>query len=257
MHKVLSQSINYAYRTPEYITGCAMNNIRLWNKEEGKPARFAYAPLGRWSGVIFRDGSAVYLEAYTGEKWNVQSKDVMVAQRYRNSYYKGDARVDLVGSLDVVERDGWVFADNDDAYAAVRIVKGGYYWNEPAHHRLYLEDQYSPILIQTGRKAVYGTFENFQKAILDAPLTLTETTLDYTGPNSYRIEFFQAKDSGENPYPETLPKIDGTELDLNLKYNYSSPYMQCQTGSDVVTTRYGSRRWEYDFAKNTVTEVAE
>ncbi len=53
-----------------------------------------------------------------------------------------------------------------------------------------------------------------------------------------------------------LPKIDGKTLDLDLKYNYKSPYMECKTGSDVVTVRYGSRRWEYDFAKNTVTEVA-
>jgi len=255
MHKVLSKSINYAYRTPEYVTGCSMNDIRRWTKQEGKPARFAYGPLGRWSGVIFRDASAVYLEAYTGEKWNVQSKDVMIAQRYRNSYYKGDARADLVGSLDVSEKADWVFADNGDAYAAVRIVKGGYYWNKPDHRRLYLEDQYSPILVQTGRRAVYGTFDKFQEAILAAPLTLTDDTLDYTGPNSSRIEFFMCKDSDREPYPKSLPRIDGSELDLDLEYTYRSPYMESKVGSEVVTVRYGNRRWDYDFAKNTVTEI--
>jgi hypothetical protein len=29
-----------------------------------KVREFAYAPLGRWSGVTFRGGSAVYFEAY-------------------------------------------------------------------------------------------------------------------------------------------------------------------------------------------------
>ena len=256
MHTVHSQSINYAYRTPEYVTGCSMNDIRLWNENDGKPD-FAYAPLGRWSGVIFRDASAVYLEAYTGEKWNVQNKDVMIAQRYPNSYYKGDARVDLVGSLDVVEKDGWVFVDNEDAYAAVRIARGGYYWNEPARHRLYLEDQYAPIIFQTSRRAVYGSFRQFQDAILAAPFTLTDDKLDYTGPNSSRIEFFMCRDSEKDPYPRTLPKIDDKELDLSLKYNYRSPYVNNEVGSEIVTVSYGNRKWEYDFAENAITEVTQ
>jgi len=256
-HKALSRSINYAYRTPEYVTGCSMFDVRSWRKEKGKPDEFTYAPLGRWSGVIFRDGAAVYLEAYTGEKWNVQSKDVMIAQRYKNSVYKGDARVDFAAVKNLDEKDGWVFVDNRDAYAAVNIVRGGYYWNEPARHRLYLNDQYSPIIIQTGRKAVYDSFAAFQQAILNAPLTLTDDKLNYTGPNSARIEFFLAKDSDDDPYPDSLPKIDGKELDLDLEYNYNSPYMENKVGSDIVTVRYGARRWEYDFSKNTVTEFKE
>ena len=255
-HKALSRSINYAYRTPEYVTGCSMFDVRLW-RGEGKSKKFGYGPLGRWSGVIFRDGSAVYLDPYTGEKWNVQSKDVMIAQRYRASVYKGDARVDFAAVKGMTERDNWVFADNHDAYAAVRIVKGGYYWNEPARHRLYLQNQYSPIIIQTGQKTVYGSFDAFKKAILAAPLKLTEDKLDYTGPNCARIEFFLCRNSDENPYPKTLPKIDGKELDLNLKHNYKSPFMENEVGSDVVTVRYGARRWDYDFEKNTVTEIEQ
>ncbi len=255
-HKALSRSINYAYRTPEYITGCSMFDVRLW-RGEGKRKTLIYAPLGRWSGVIFRDGAAVYLDPYTGEKWNVQEKDVMIAQRYKDSVYKGDARVDFAAVKEMTERDGWVFADNHDAYAAVRILRGGYYWNEPARHRLYLQDQYAPIIIQTGRKAVYGSFAAFRKAILAAPLTLTADKLDYTGPNSARIEFFLCRNSDEDPYPKTLPKIDGKELDLNLTHNYKSPFMQNEVGSDIVTVRYGSRRWDYDFEKNTVTEITQ
>jgi len=255
-HKALSRSINYAYRTPEYIAGCSMFDVRLW-RGEGKSRKFGYGPLGRWSGVIFRDGAAVYLDPYTGEKWNVQDKDVMIAQRYRGSVYKGDARVDFAAVKGMTEEDGWVFADNRDAYAAVRIVRGGYYWNEPARHRLYLRDQYSPIIIQTGRKAVYGSFAAFRKAILAAPLTLTEDKLDYTGPNSARIEFFLCRNSERDPYPRTLPKIDGKELDLNLTHNYKSPFMQNRVGREIVTVRYGSRRWDYDFRNNTVREITQ
>jgi len=257
-HKALSRSINYAYRTPEYITGCSMFDVRLW-RGEGKKKTLIYAPLGRWSGVIFRDGAAVYMDPYTGEKWNVQHKDVMIAQRFPASVYKGDARVDFAAVKDMTETGGWVFADNHDAYVAVRVVTGGAYWNEPARHRLYLQDQYSPIIIQTGRKAVYESFEKFQKAILAAPLTLTADKLDYAGPNSSRIEFFLCRDSEDfdETYPKSLPKVDGKELDLNLTHNYRSPFMETKVGSDIVTIRYGRRKWLYDFDKNTVSEERE
>ena len=43
-------------------------------------------------------------------------------------------------------------------------------------------------------------------------------------------------------------------LDFDPEYNYHSPYMVSKAGSDVVTVHYGSRKWVYDFRKNTVTE---
>ena len=251
--KLPSRSLNYAYCTPEYVTGCAMFDVRLWHGK-GKERSLKYGTMGRWSGVIFRNRGGVYLEAYTGEKWNVQHKDVMIAQTFRGSRYTGHPRVDFASAMDMIEKDGWVFVHNHGAYVAVRVVRGGYYWNEPARRRLYLNDAFSPIIIQTGRQANYRSFEKFQQAILAAPLKLTKDVLDYTGPNSPRIEFFLCKDSDKSAYPKTLPLIDGQELDLKLKHNYRSPYTNNTVGSDVVTVSYGDRKWEYDFGNNTVTE---
>ena len=254
--KLPSRSINYAYCTPEYVTGCAMFDVRLWHGE-GNDRSLKYGTMGRWSGVIFRNRGGVYLEAYTGEKWNVQSKDVMIAQTFKGSRYTGHPRVDFASIMEMLEKDGWVFVHNHGAYAAVRIARGGYYWNEPARRRLYLNDAFSPIIIQTGRQAVYESFEKFQEATIAAPISLTEDKLDYTGPNSKRIEFWMCKDSDVDPYPQSLPKIDGKELDLNLQYNYKSPFMINKTGSDIVTVKYGERTWAYDFGENTITEVGE
>lgn len=33
--------------------------------------------------------------------------------------------------------------------------------------------------------------------------------------------------------------------------------MESKIGSEIVTVRYGQRRWDYDFGKNTVTEIKE
>jgi len=54
-----------------------------------------------------------------------------------------------------------------------------------------------------------------------------------------------------------LPKIDGKNIDLNPEYAYFSPYMRNKAGSSIVTLLYGARKWEYDFEKNTITEVKE
>lgn len=33
--------------------------------------------------------------------------------------------------------------------------------------------------------------------------------------------------------------------------------MEARAGSEIVTVRYGSRQWDYDFEKNTVAEIKE
>ena len=307
----LSRLIHYAYRTPEYVIGAATFD----------PNRKGIGSAGRWSGVIFRDLSAIAMRGYTGEKWCVQSKDVMIAQRALGHGYPGCSKVEFESGFKKVERDGWVFVDNGEAFAAVKVVTGGTFWGEPIKRSLYLEDQLSPIIIQTGTLEAYGSFKKFQKAILKAPLKYVDNKVEYTGPNSAKLEFFcitpaayeagkvkereydakltpaqreassklwkeinaklkiegkqrqehhledvrdksiemAQKTLGIKPFSPgyTLPKINGKTIDLDTKYNYCSPYLESKVGSDIVTVRYGSRRWDYDFAKNTVTEVAE
>ncbi|MEM9478744.1 MAG: hypothetical protein AAGA58_03685 [Verrucomicrobiota bacterium] len=265
---LLSRQLNYAYCTPDYVMGCAMFDVRHWpmvdkyrhNRngeiETYQGRELGYGTMGRWSGVVFRNSAAIELQAYTGEKYNVQSKDVMIAQIFKGASYTGNPQVDFVSITRMEESGDWVFVENLEAYAAVRPAEGGYYWAQPARRTMHLNAPYSPIIIQTGRKADYGSFEAFQKAILKAPLKVTEDVVDYTGPNSSRIEFFRCKDSDEfdEAYPKSLPRIDGQELDLNLTRNYSSPYLNNKVGSDVVTVTYGDREWEYDFGNNTIVE---
>jgi len=243
-------AIHYAWCTPEYVAGCGMYDPNLGAKS---------GSMGRWSGVVFRNLSAISLDAYTGEKWNVQYKDVRIAQMCSDGpYVPGDTRIvfdALPGK--VSEMDGWVLVNNDDAYAAVKVVSGGYFWTDSIMRQVYLNDVYSPIIIQTGRRADYGSFEKFQKAILAAPLEYDDNKVEYRGPNSSRLEFFamtpaMRKDEGK---AYILPKVEDKTIDLNPEYAYSSPYLQNKAGSEIVAVRYGRRKWEYDFEQNTVTEV--
>jgi len=237
---LLSQSMNYIYRTPDYTMGCAVFD----------PNR-KYGPLAMWSGIVLRDKKAVWLDAYTGEKRNVQDKDVMITQCTRGNGYPGDPRVDFTAGWNMVEKNGWVFVDGGEAYVAIKVVKGGYKWAKPDRRRLMLNEKYSPIVFQTGRKTDYESFERFQSEILRARYELTEEKLIYHGPRSAKIEFFLAED------PYRLPTINGKTLDVDLKYNYNSPYMVNEVGSDIVIVRYGDREWKYDFGKNEIRALKD
>lgn len=176
----------------------------------------------------------------------------MITRCIKKMGYGGNPRIDFTPGWEMVEKDGCVFVSSDGAFVATKVVKGGYRWAKPdSRRRLMLNEKHSPIIIQTGRKVDYGSPAGFQKAVREAPHAITEKKLEYHGPNSAKIEFYLSDD------PYILPKIDGKTLDLDLEYNYRSPFMENKVGSDIVVVRYGSRRWEYDFGNNTVAEIRE
>ena len=206
---------------------------------------------------ICRAEKALHKIAGTLCKWNVQHKDVRITQMCSDGpYVPGIPRIAFEAlNGKVSEKGGWVFVNNDEAYGAVKVVSGGYYWIDSIKRLLYLNDVYSPIIIQTGRAADYGTFEEFQAAILAAPLTYKDYRLVYHGPKSAEIEFIaMTPERLKAGTAYTLPKVNGKTIDLNPKYAYYSPYMQRKEGSDIVTLSYGDRGWVYDFENNTVTE---
>ncbi|MEM9478743.1 MAG: hypothetical protein AAGA58_03680 [Verrucomicrobiota bacterium] len=243
-------AIHYAWCTPEYVTGCGMYDPNRGAKN---------GSMGRWSGVIFRNLGAISLDAYTGEKWNVQHRDVRITQLCSDGPYVDNRDTRLVFDAllgRVSEKDGWVFVDNEDAYAAVKAVSGGHFWTDSIYRQMYLNDPYSPIIIQTGREADYGNFEEFRKQILSAPLTFEDDRVDYEGPNSSKLEFFamtpaMRKEQGED---YNLPKINGETINLNPELAYSSPFMKNRAGSEVVEVSYGDQVWKYDFEKTSISE---
>jgi hypothetical protein len=172
--------INYVYRTAEYVSGCVMYHP---NRHYGANNE------GRWTGVIFNDLTSIGIPAYSSEKWNVQSKDVRILQSRKGAYYGGWAKVEFGSGFDMVEKDGWIFVDNGEAFGAVKILGSGYFWADPIKHSACLVDRFSPVVMQTAAKKDYETFEKFQQAILKAPLTYEHNKVTYQGPNSAKLEF--------------------------------------------------------------------
>ncbi|MEO0509925.1 MAG: HEAT repeat domain-containing protein [Verrucomicrobiota bacterium] len=175
----ISRAYNYAYCTPEYIIGAATYDP---NVGHGKNT------LGQWSGVIFRDLAAISMDAYTGEKWCVQDKDALILQRCTVQGYSGWPKINFESGFEKVEKDGWIFVNNGEAFAGVKVVAGGYFWGDPIKRTLYLGDQLSPVIIQTGTLKDYNSFAAFQEAICKAQLDFKDDTMFYQGPGVAKLE---------------------------------------------------------------------
>jgi len=252
------RALNYAWVTPEYIMGGVMIDPGQNHSANTQ---------GRWSGVIFRDLSAIELPSYSKEKWCVQHKDVMISQRCLALYYGGDNKVTFQIDSPRVEKDGWIFVSNGEAFGAVKVL-GKTSWKDGDKVTLAIDDDLAPIIIQVGRPKVYRSFENFQRLILAAPLTYRDDVVRYRGPNSVALEFpcltRQRYERGKRQANEgkpkgvfALPKINGKTIEFGSEreYVYQSPFMELKRGSEVVTVRYGGQEWRYDFGKRTIEKV--
>jgi hypothetical protein len=187
-------------------------------------------------------------------EWGVQNKGVMILQRLRASNAEGQM-IWFDHALKRVERDEWVFVDAPQAYAAVRIAKGGGVWREDslAQRRdgkgrdgmgewLELNNTLSPIIIEVARKQDYTSFAAFHSAILANDFSWVGKVV------TYRSDFYDT----ELTLPVTAAEpalIDGEPVNYDPDFAYDSPYIQGDFGSGVITLRRGDFTQTLDFTK--------
>ena len=146
---------------------------------------------------------------------SVQQKQVLITQQRRrwaqsnpDWYPANDNRYDrgfglfLGNGWDRIdETDGWIFAEKENVYVAIRVIlleaeadakawaKGtdsyrgkvvlrndSYRFNNDRTF-LQLTNRYSPILIEAGRKVDHPTLESYKRMILQGDLTLYRTVV--------------------------------------------------------------------------------
>lgn len=214
----------------------------------------------RWQGVVFAnaplacismDGKngAAKSEYISNPFKTIQDRNVMVTMKWAPD---GDTKhVDpnlwtyFSGQLDKVEEDGgWIFAKAGDAYAAVKVVKGGYKWNRPWAHSMELDeesksfvvpDSDSPIITVVNDASDYGNdFESFKKALKAQPVThrlgvLQFATITHEGP-------------------EKPGKIDGKTVNLKPELVNDSPFIRSRWDSGVAYIRKANETIMLDFS---------
>ena len=242
-----STILNLCYKTRHYLLGSAL-----------RAPDVQFSPLfGQhfWNGLIFANGDGVYPDPvqrpggrFVDPYYSFQHQDVLIFQKNPGAYGTGAVRVYVKPGTERVERDGWVFVDDGEAYAAIRVLDGGYGWANDKRLHIVPEKELAPMLIQGGDVDAYGSFEAFMTAIQALTVTWDGEKVAYTGPGRPRIEFF-SRSTGK------LSRVDGVELDTTPEYVYNSPFLKRRAGEPTATVTVGPLRRVYDFEIHKIREL--
>jgi len=178
---------------------------------------------------------------------------------------------------EVKEREGWVFVRKGNAYGAIRVLLGerdtanrirlfdvaaevsvgqNRRLTLPAAHpwkwsadgaAMLLDDMFSPIIIEGGRQAEYGSFADFQAAIIAAKVELLKTVVPGYNLVKYKSPAKNAPEISFNAATPDIPQVDGKYISYRLDKCFQSPFVQSQAG-DVITIHKGQRSLKLDFA---------
>lgn len=253
-----SRLARYSWVTPDYVLGARMDH----------PAAM-YCHLSRSTqGMIFATTPDAFIRFHAGYYRAVQNRGVTVLQQKKNWLSRhpewfpgwtaspGPVSVEFGKGLErIVEKDGWVFVEEGDAFAALRIVspkpvekdkplprdqegfalftpaEDAYTWSEDRRTITSKEDL-APLIIEASRRERHPTLEAFQKDVLDKSLALRHIIGGYfltckgCGKDAKEIYF----NCSNNEYP----MLDGEHISYDCP-TFDSPWLEGEHGSGVVT----------------------
>lgn len=242
----------YSYCTPDFILGTLMF--------EARPEKewTMISSQNRWQGVIFEgnvDARIFPVPQPLADNrdynswWSVQSRGTLITQRLGEGYSEGTGPMQVwfsrAGLDGRVERDGWVFTAAPSAYAAVRVVQGGYKWEETEGpvkglgDWLVCDDPDSAVILEVARKTRFRNYEAFQAQMLKQPVQLNAGHLKYASIYGDRFDFDCA-----THHP---PLINGRPPDYSPRMSFESPFLSAGWNSGIVDIRMGSRRLKLNF----------
>jgi len=243
--------LRYTWCTPDFIMGMSQVEALGWEEWVN------FSSQNRWNGVIFggHDTARIFTHRpYPGggnsvlnDEWGVQHKGAMILQCLTGARRANGQMVWFDFSLNRIESNGWVFAQAPRAYAAVRVVEGGWSWQPDSTNLqreicstnigewLVLSNKYSPIIIEVASTNEYANFASFRNDILDNTLTVAPQRVDYI---SSRYDVTLTLFSDES----APPRVNGVPLDFSPAKAYDGPHIQGDFGKGHVVISYGTNR---------------
>ena len=184
---------------------------------------------------------------------------------------------------DHVEEDGgWVFLKKGDAYAAVRPVlrdaefeikktaalppegrnymqrpyddptvkldETCYLWSEDKSIIL-LKDPFTPVIIQSGDKEQFGTFDGFKQKLKKARLELYKTVVPEYDELVFTPPVEGALEMVFNAGSPAIPRISGKYINYEYPMTFDSPYLKSVYGSGKIKIEYGGEQLHLNFSK--------
>lgn len=278
----------YSWVTPDYILGTQMDHPLALQSH--------LSAQNRWQGINFvSDISAfiapVGIEIKEDGEWkrtdafyrSVQHENILITQQNRRwmqqqpswypskNIYEREFGIWFHGNLDtIIERDGWVFVNEGNAYVALRPLMGEYEfnpenWGGTGSNDLYslirsdtydwnedktflkFKDKFSPLIIEAGIKEDFNEFKDFQNYILQKSLKLQKTV----APGWYILRYGDGTaESAEiyfNASNNEIPKVNGKHIDYIPRNTFKSPFIKSAYNSGIIEINVDGLREVWDF----------
>lgn len=249
-HSVLRKG----FATPSYVLGSAALDT-AWIDD----ASMGY----RWQGVVF-DGDPLARIGFevapaSRRNWHgfnpfysVQDRNVLITQRWvpvppnDAAALPAFLRVYFSPTLDEVqEQGGWIFVRDGSAFAALKVVAGGYAWTPAWKHAdevdenskafITLKDEHSPVILVAAQAADYGNdFAAFQAAVQSQPIHQADGGVRFA-----TIGFYGPSRPGE---------VNGRPVDLAPARGYDSAFIRSAWNSGVIYVHKGNDTLVLDFS---------
>ena len=265
-----SQVFNYVYKTSDYSMGSHQSDIDS-DPLDGIGDFSGISGQSHQTGILFNDsipgggrvmpfmdgGGRTYRYPY----WTVQHKNLMVSQRTANGgTYVKRGMVYITPSLTKVEKDGWIFVDSGNAWAAVYPL-GGYTWGPSTNPEKWAGDfvlpnnDHTPIIYFAGNaQDGYHSFAKFQQYVLndirikhssskDTVVVTQAGEPEFTYYTDYRLPVVKDPDS---LYSSSLP--------LTTAKSYKSPYLNTGSHPQEIIAEWKDYKRVYDFANAEIIE---
>jgi hypothetical protein len=254
--------LRYSYCDPAFIMGTPMTEARPLEDWA------AISAQNRWQGVIFageQDARIVPIvrpkdnRVAMNAQWSVQSKGSLITQKLK--HHKGGAEMIVwmskEGLTAPVEEDGVVFVEAEGAYAAVRVVKGGFNWMKepfettrfvPENATMILNDEYAPVILEVMARSDVKSFDAFKAQVKACEVSMDGSVLRYKTIYGDQLTF--------DTSTKAVPSINGEPVNYAPKKVFESPFLNADWNSGIVTISKDKRKKVLDFAKQAEDERA-
>ena len=241
------------FATPDFILGSAgLDPSWLDDQSMGY----------RWQGVVFASDPLARIgfevAPANAKDWHgfnpffsVQDRNILITQKWAPvppnppTANPAHLRVYFSPTLDEVqEDDGWIFVKDGGAFAAVKVVAGGYAWTPTWQHAdtvtkdnrafITLNAETAPVILITNQASDYeGNFDAFKAAVKAQPIHAADGVLKFA-----TIVFHGLAQA---------PEVNGKPVNLAPARGYDSPFIRSEWGSGLIHIRKGDETVILDF----------
>lgn len=238
--------VRYSYCDPAFTLGTLMTEARPLKDWVHMSAQ------GRWQGLNLagkESGRIVPIVLPTNRDvlnahWSVQRKGCLITQKLRD--HKGGGEMVVWMSSDGLSsptiEGGVVFVEAEGAYAAVRIVSGGFELqrevlsvkskdrsvrSSPPGVMVVPRTDDSPVILEVMAKSRVNSFDEFKKQVLACEMKMEGAILKYQSIYGDTFAF-------DSSYGR-VPTINGKPVDFAPKKVLESPFLNADYNAGFVT----------------------